>query len=339
MGRQLAEAGRFVYGEQKRLAEQLGVTTRTLRNWRRAALYPPERTAGRPAHPMSKWWDVARAVRAKIAELGMVGWRTLYDALGGRWTKYVVQHVLALIKLQKRRKIARRRRRDARHIEVLGAGTLWSLDETHIGRTLDERAVEGHVLKDNGSRDALRTDVGRPATGEDAVDLLEHARQDEGALPLALITDNGAPYKSVTLGEYLERHQVLHIRNLPHTPQHNGACEQLNGELKADSGLGKGVLIECLSDAAATLEASRCRVNRRPRAVLGGQSADEQHRRTRKEYTAAERKATYEDGCRAMEHAMQGTGNVRARRLAARRAAFAVLEQYGIIKQTRGSGE
>jgi hypothetical protein len=54
-----------------------------------------------------------------------------------------------------------KRRLDVRHIEVLGAGTLRPMDETHIGRTMEERAVEGHVLKDNGSRYALKTEVGR----------------------------------------------------------------------------------------------------------------------------------------------------------------------------------
>ena len=216
---------------------------------------------------------------------------------------------------------------------------LWSMDETHVGRTADHRAVEGHVLKDNGSRSALAAEVGRPATGEDAVALLEQAGGREGALPVALLTDNGAPYTSRCFVGYLERQQVLHILNLPHTPQHNGACEELNGELKADAGLGKGTRIESLHDAAAALEASRQRVNRRPRAVLSGRSADEQHRRTKKRYTAKQRTVIYEAGCRAMEHAMQGTGSVRARRLAARRAAFAALEHYGIVKQSRGSGE
>jgi hypothetical protein len=40
-----------------------------------------------------------------------------------------------------------------------------------------------------------------------------------------------------------------------------------------------------------------------------------------------------------MEDAMQGTGTLRALRLAARRATFAALEQYGIIEQARGIGE
>jgi subtilisin family serine protease len=100
-----------------------------------------------------------------------------------------------------------------------------------------------------------------------------------------------------------------------------------------DSGLGKGSVIECMADAAATQEASQCRVNRRRRAVLGWYSADEQHRCTRRKYDAAEKKEVYETGCRAKEDAMQGPGDVRARRLAARRVAFATLEQYAIINR------
>jgi transposase InsO family protein len=285
------------------------------------------------------WWAAARAILRAIQEIGLVGWRPLCAYLKGRWGAYVVQKVLRLIKARRRRKQAAACRETARHVDVLHAGAVWSADEAHVGRTGEGRCVEVHVVKDNGSRNALGAEVDRPASGEDVIVLLERLRIREGALPLALITDNGAPYVSRALAEYLKAERVLHIRNVPHTPQHNGACEQLNGELKADCGLGKGSLIESLADAAGALEASRLRVNRRPRAVLSGLSADEQHRRGGKRYTPAQRKVIYETGCRAMEHAMQGTGTLRARRLAARRAAFAALEQYGIVKQTRGSGE
>jgi transposase InsO family protein len=274
-----------------------------------------------------------------VAKIGLVGWRTIHATLAGHWTSYVVQEVVAHLKARRRRRLARVRKDTARHVEVLASGAVWSLDGTHLGRTADHRAVEGQVLKDNGSRSALAVDVARAATGRDVVAQLEQARRHEGTLPLALVTDNGSPYTCDEVSEYLAREQVLHIRNLPHTPQHNGACEQLNGELKADCGLGKGVRIGSLRDAALALEGSRKRLNRRPRAVLGWQTAEQRHRTAARRYTAATRERVYETGRRAMQDAMQRTGTVRARRLAARRAALATLEHYGIIKQTRGSDD
>ncbi|RKY17605.1 MAG: hypothetical protein DRQ55_15395 [Planctomycetota bacterium] len=65
----------------------------------------------------------------------------------------------------------------------------------------------------------------------------------------------------------------MHILNLPHTPQHNGACEQIHRELKAEAELGKGVIIRSLPDAAEAVQGALTRLNTRPRGVLGGKYA------------------------------------------------------------------
>ena len=71
--------------------------------------------------------------------------------------------------------------------------------------------------------------------------LLEWLRLLRGSLPLVLVTDNGSVYASKDVRLYLDAHQVVHLFNRPHTPQHNPWGERANGVLKAESELGKGV--------------------------------------------------------------------------------------------------
>ena len=315
------------------------MSPRTLRNWRCVADTPVERKVGRPPRCALSWLKVAHDVQKALAACGKVGWRTVHAWLCGLHSTDAVQRALAWLKARTRRKAQAFRAEHALHIAVLAAGTVWSVDGTHLGRDVGGQVVEGQNLKDNGSRLLLVADLGPAVTGQDVVDLLEAARRAMGGLPVALITDNGPPYVSKTLTDYLKRHHIVHILNLPYTPQHNGACEQIHGELKAEAGLGKGVVIESLQDAAQSVAAAQQRLNHRPRAVLGGVSATEQHRSTAKSYSAATREDLYVSCHCAMEKAESGPGTARERRLAARRAALATLESYGIITITRGSDD
>ena len=51
------------------------------------------------------------------------------------------------------------------------------------------------------------------------------------------------PYVSKLLEHYAARHRIVLLFNEPRTPQHNARVERRHGELKAESGLGKGVVL------------------------------------------------------------------------------------------------
>jgi len=315
------------------------VSTRTLRNWHQALEAPPERPVGRPPRGALGWRVVVRDVQRALVECGEVGWRTLHAWLDALHSTDAVQRALAWICARVRRRRARWREQHALHVEVLTAGSLWSIDGTHVGRDGQGRGLETQDLKDNGSRLLLVADIGSAVSGEEAVAVLEAGRQAHGGLPLAVLSDNGGPYTSEVFRSYLAENRVVHILNLPHTPQHNGACEQIHRELKAEAELGKGVIIRSLPDAAEAVQGALTRLNTRPRGVLGGTCASAQHTATTRRYTPKTREVIYESCRRAMDAALSGTGTPRARRLAARRAALATLEHYGIIKQTRGNDD
>lgn len=168
--------------------------------------------------------------------------------------------------------------------------------------------------------------------------MLESAQRLWGELPLVLFTDNGPPYKSADFLAFLERHHIVHVPNLPHTPQHNAAAERMNRDVKDASELGKGTRITSLDDAARSLLAGVALVNVRPRGVLDGESALVRHLLADRWYTPEHRKEIHDTARAAVDAVPRDIGTPRQYRLARRRAALEVLHALGIIHITRGCG-
>lgn len=61
----------------------------------------------------------------------------------------------------------------------------------------------------------------RSPTAERTAAWLETEIERVGSAPLALSTDNESAYTSEVFGECLWRHGIVHLRNCPHTSQHN----------------------------------------------------------------------------------------------------------------------
>ena len=47
------------------------------------------------------------------------------------------------------------------------------------------------------------------------------------------MSDNGPENENTEVTAWLEQNQVIHLKNLPHTPQHNASCERSHRDLKA----------------------------------------------------------------------------------------------------------
>jgi transposase InsO family protein len=173
--------------------------------------------------------------------------------------------------------------------------------------------------------------------GQDVVRQLQVLQSHRGALPLVWSTDNGSAYCNAVVERFLERQRVVHLRNVPRTPQHNGWAERAIGELKAESGLrGDGVLA---SDAEALerLAAAHERLDgRRLRAKLGGRTAVQADRSDRCWYSAADRERFYADTRRAQQAAAATAHTARERRRAERRAVLEALEQLNNQSTHRG---
>ena len=138
------------------------------------------------------------------------------------------------------------------HVDVFARDVVWCLDATHMGRD-GGGEVQGEVLKDVCSSSLLLVSVGHTATTAEVIAALELVAAERGGFPLVLATDNGGAYRSAQFEAFLEAHGIVHLLNEPHTPQHNVVAEHGHGEIKRETGLGKGSKLEALPCERVTI--------------------------------------------------------------------------------------
>jgi transposase InsO family protein len=265
-----------------------------------------------------------------------VGGEAIYEALGGDVPLRLVRWAARRLKERHRRRRAKRRAELRTSVRVLRKDVLWSLDATHLGRDATASKVEGQMLREGATPLVLGATVGPPVTSDDVLRLLEAARQERGGLPLVLGTDNGSPYTSREVEAYLSERRVLHLRNLPHTPQHNARVERAIGEVKDLTDLGKSVRVGVLG-AARRIATAIPRLNAcRLRRSLGWKTAKEVDRELATGYDETTREEIYEAAREAVRNAVANEENGRARRRKEREAILATVEAYGLILRTRG---
>jgi hypothetical protein len=113
--------------------------------------------------------------------------------------------------------------------------------------------------------------------------------------------------------------------------------ERAFGELKAEAGLGAGVVLDSPDEALARLLDARRRLEEhRPRACLGGRTAADVDRMLPSWEAAVDRGAFYAAACQARDEALRDVTGARARRRAAREATLSTLERFGLAYRTRG---
>lgn len=319
---------------RRELALRLGVSVSTLKHWRtlarEGALPPLGRPALTAAVRRQACWRVGRA----MVHQGFPGWRVIRKACPGISTMLVQEYVRRF----KRCRAEHRRRRIERgrvSVQVLGRDIVWVQDGLHAGRTPEGKAVEAQVVKDRGSLRTVALEVGPAASGDDVIRLWEKARQERG-LPLVLASDNAASYCSEAAEAYLKSQKVIHLKSLPRTPQHNGAAESRVRELKDQSGLGKGVVLEDVHEPLNRLAACAARLDaHRLRASKGYKTAIELDAVLPRGYNAG-RERFYKEARRRMQEAVLGAETWRAARLAEREAVYAALESFGLVRRERG---
>jgi transposase InsO family protein len=308
------------------VARALDVTERTIRNWMKG----PGGRMGRPARSEDERRRAFRLVVRAWKTLGVRrGWRRVAEALAGALPVRLVQECLsrakALHAVHERRRIEARRV----HVEVLFANVLWHQDAAHLGRTAVAE-VQGEVVKDAAVKtEILAASVGGVVTADDAVANVEASVAVAGAAPFVISTDNGPAYKSKAYAACLERHKIVHLKNLPHTPQHNARAERAVRDLKEESGLGRGVRLANVEEAAVRVAAACRHLAQRERLAARAVPLTVP-------YTDDQRDRLYEALCRRVAAAVQCAGTARARRMAEREAIHAVLEEEGLIERTRG---
>lgn len=363
IGTWLATHPRLRRGELVWLAGVLGVTPRTLRNWRSAARRGlPPRPPGPARRPIEEWWAALRAVRRVWRKLcsGHDGWRSVVAALVRRGLEVPVGLVQELVALLKHRRAKREQQRiEAARVqaEMRARDVLWPVDETHLGRD-EEGETRALVVREARVPKTLSIAVGPPATAEDVERQLERTAEERGGWPLVVGFDNGGCFRAQSLQERLAKEQVVALYNLPHTPQHNARAERGIGDLRRAAGLpgpkarraapaaqrnaGSAALAEQQVDRpsllARLLFASSELDGRTARYALDGLTPDEVDRIAPRADDLVSRARFYADACAALESVARQQLPARARRRAEREAIWCTLEQHGLVQRTRGGG-
>jgi transposase InsO family protein len=311
-------------------AELAGVTQRAVRYWLHAEGGASSPRTGRPPYPDDVRWQVFRIVLRLWRKLPeRAGWKSVLAAAGGTLPTRLIQESLREIKRIYRARRARGRARRRQSLRVLAANVLWHMDATHLGRTPDGSEVQAQAVRDAARPTVLAATVGPVVTAEDALRALVAAIRLAGALPLVLVTDNGSPYTSETFTTLLRALRVVHLRNLPHTPEHNARAERVFRDWKDDEELGRGVVLPDVETAAVRVVRA-CDAQERLAALTSRPTP------LTLAYTDEQRERFYQAVCRRIRGAVQCARTARARRLAEREAIHAVLEEHELIQRTRG---
>jgi transposase InsO family protein len=239
-----------------------------------------------------------------------------------------------MLKARHRKRLRTYRAEHRTSVEVLAKDVIWVQDALHAGR-VEREGILAEVVKDRGSLATVALGVGGAAKGLDIVAMLEN-QKIEGRLPLVWATDNSPAYKSREVADFCRRERLVHLFSRPHTPQDNGSAERGIGELKAESGLGRGVMLCDAREAALRLVEAGRLANQRPRACRGMKSAVQLEKGLSVGPKCVDRKAFYSAACRSAQKAVKGGGNIRVKKGLANFAIYKLLEKNNLVRIVRG---
>jgi hypothetical protein len=269
-----------------------------------------------------------------------VGERPIWKALCAQGVSLrLVREELRELKAEHRRR-RRAVRRDLRsHAAVQARDAMWSVDGTHLGRDGQDRRVIGEAVRDVASSRTLGASIGLPPTSREVAELLERVAAQRGGPPLVLAHDNGGENRGEVTA-WCKRHRVIGLRNLPRTPEHNPWAEHGFAELKAETGLGRGVRVSAFKHVVRRIRGAFDRLdNARLRASRGWKTARETDACLPLACTRVAHTRFYNAARCAITTAVQDCQTTRQRRLAEREAILRTLECYKLIRRSRGQAQ
>lgn len=305
---------------QVELAKRLEISPRSLRNWKKFAKEGEFPKEGRPALDESSKERVRLQVAAEWASQGRPGWRAIKAALPTLPTREI-QACLRSLKAEARSNHYQNLKRHSSRVDVEKANVIWAQDTTFT----DGKRGAVEVVKDRGS---LALVCAEPIAGSDSqsiVNVLENAVKKQG-VPLVLMTDNGSGYKSCRFKSFLRKHRIVHLKSLPRCPQHNGAAERGIRELKK--------VLKQTRDIDKSLSILN---TYRRHGSKNYQTSEELLACGKIQLTGEQRDDFYLSYNKKLLRLKENIPSLRERKLAERKMVFDMLEERGLIKQTKGS--
>jgi transposase InsO family protein len=305
------------YGSQKTVAQALEVTPRTLRQWKRQAerKFKTQRGRRRLAISFREKIIIAREWKRQ----GYPGERPVRVALPSLRVR-VVREVIRDLKARrkKRREVIRMKVRT--RVRVNKVGAVLTMDGTSL-----KKGDDYIVYKDRSSLEVRAQACGGFLSSRNTLGILENLKQ-KNTLPLVICTDNGSPFCSQEVENFLDKNYIVHLKNLPRVPQHNGSCENAVREFKEQ-------LIENLSAEVALKKLNECR----KRQSLNWQTSVEFTQSNYKPYSEEERMKFYDNAKDKIKNAVFGIKSARDKRKIEREEILKTMEAFSLITITRGN--
>lgn len=301
-------------GSQKIVAQALNVSTRTLRAWKQNPDVCKRRGRRRQQSTLATKKRIAR----EWVYQGYTGSRPIIESLPGVRVREI-REVVAKLKMNRRRRARERILRARTSIKINQVGVVAAMD----GATI-QKGEDLVVVRDRGSLQVSAIPCKGSLSSADALKMLEQLKQ-ERRLPYVLCTDNGSPFCSLVIKQYLESNNIIHLRSLPRVPQHNGSCENAVRELKELLSASMG-----LRHACDTL--NECRKRRQ----LNWKTSIEVDISKRLSYNDHYRGMFYREAKLAIKSAVFGMKLGRELRKREREAILSTLERFKLITIIRG---
>lgn len=323
--------------KQRAVAEGLGVSTRTVRNWMRASRSPPKRVGRPPLYTREMRRQTLRIVIREMKRQGRrIGWQTIVRSLGkGAVRTRLLQATLKRVKARLKKRMRMRIKNRSMSVTVNAVDAVWTQDGTHLGRE-GGRAVKAQVVMDRASTQKVSSAVLNHAKARDVLEQFELTRSVTGRIPLVWQIDNDPIYHEGAVAAYLEREKIVALYSRTYTPTDNGAAEAGMRDLKGISGLGKGVKLKGVIETAVQHGDSLVKLNKnRPRASRGYLTANALCETLPPWYNFVDRDRFYQEACKEQESAVQGKEGNEARQTK-RLAVYMVMARHGLVTITRG---
>lgn len=305
------------YGSQKIVAEALNVSSRTLRSWKTQAALRSKKRRGRKKVKISLKEKII--IAREWQRQGYPGSRPVIKALPSLRVR-VVREVIEKLKTRRKKRIANIKLKIRQKIKVKNAGTILTMDGTSISKGDDYI-----VYKDRSSLEINAASCDGHLNSKNTLDVLIKLKK-ENNLPLVLGTDNGSPFCAKEVEDFLDKNYILHLKNLPKVPEHNGACENAVKEFKDQ-------FIEKLD-----LKKSLKRLNEhRRRQSLNWQTSSEFKKGNFKFYSLDERMNFYMNAKEKIKQATTGIKSAKIKRKIEREEILKTLEDYSLITIIRGN--
>lgn len=317
------------------VANRLQVSKRTLRAWKIKAKNDCDKRSGRPSYTIEDHRRALILVARELHKQGYPGSPAIASVLTKKVPLRLIRLYVGKIKLRRRKKMRELQLKMRITTKVKTTNVIWSQDGTHLGRNR-KRSVEAQVIKDRASLKVLSVLTGSCADGKTIVGMMKQIKNVR-TLPLVWMTDNGSCYVNKEVDRFMKKEKIIHLRSLPHTPQHNGSAERMMCELKTSSMLGKMTVVNENLEAHEHFTKSALIINEyRKRATHGFKSSNEVDEEMLMKELQVSREQLYNEYCEEKQRLME-TKKGRELRLCEREMVMCLLEKYDLINRSRGS--